>query len=144
MADDETIKFFVPGKPQGKGRPRAVARGRFVRMYTPEKTVTYESTVALMAAQAMQGRPPSDKPALVSLDVGLPVPESWSKKRKKSALDGAIRPKKPDLDNVIKAIFDAMNNIVWVDDVQVVYLISRKRYTEIPGVDVEVSFTELP
>ena len=39
------IAFVVPGKPVGKGRPRASTVGGYVHMHTPEATVTYENWV---------------------------------------------------------------------------------------------------
>ena len=51
-----TIHFHIPGQPVGKGRPRIGKVGAHARMFTPAKTVNYESTVALFAAQAMAGR----------------------------------------------------------------------------------------
>lgn len=46
--------------------------------------------------------------------------------------------KKPDADNVLKAVFDGMNGVVWVDDVQACGVVLRKRYAETPGVTVVV------
>lgn len=134
-----SVHFFVPGKPQGKGRPRAVARGKFVRMYTPEKTASYESTVALAASQAMKGRAPIEGPVAVIMAIALPVPASWSKKKQAQALGGMLLPiTKPDMDNVIKAVYDAINGVVWGDDTQVVDERTTKRYAATPGVDVFV------
>ena len=45
---------------------------------------------------------------------------------------------KPDVDNVIKGIFDAMNEIVWKDDKQAVDVSIRKRYSETARATVEV------
>lgn len=135
-----TVYFFVPGTPQGKGRPRAVARGKFVRMYTPQKTATYESTVALFASQAMAGQPLFEGPVAVSVSIEMPVPASWSKKKQSQAAAGTLFPTgKPDADNVLKALFDAMNGVVWVDDTQVVQIECRKRYGCKPGVFVSVA-----
>jgi len=134
------IRFFVPGQPVGKGRPRAAARGRHVRLYTPEKTVTYESLVATAAHGAMQGRPPIQGACIAQMVIRQMVPLSWSAKKRTQALSGEIRPaKKPDIDNVVKALFDAMNGVVWVDDVQVVNVSALKVYSETPGVVIEVS-----
>lgn len=70
----------------------------------------------------------------------LPVPKSWSKRKQADALAGQLMPTtKPDLDNCVKAIFDAVNGIVWTDDVQVVGLRVRKVYGATPGVQVIVS-----
>ena len=134
------IRFTVPGKPVGKGRPRAAKRGQHIQLYTPKTTATYESTIALAASQAMAGRPLIDGPAEVLMTMVLAVPASWSKRKQADALAGQLMPTtKPDMDNVVKAIFDAVNGIVWTDDVQVVGLRVRKTYGATPGVHVTVS-----
>ena len=48
------ISFTVPGNPQGKQRPRIGKVGPHARMFTPAKTVSYESTVALFAARRVE------------------------------------------------------------------------------------------
>ncbi len=54
-------------------------------------------------------------------------------------MSGQLHPtKKPDLDNVQKAIYDGLNGVVWKDDVQVVKAVVGKRYGETPGVRVKV------
>ncbi|MCG9064700.1 RusA family crossover junction endodeoxyribonuclease [Laribacter hongkongensis] len=134
------VRFEVPGTPVGKGRPKVSTRGgKFARMYTPEKTASYEGLIALSARQAMGGRPLIDGPVDVSLMIRLAVPASWSKKKQAAALAGQVLPtKKPDADNVLKAVFDGMNGVVWVDDVQACGVMLRKRYAETPGVTVVV------
>lgn len=139
----EKVAFFVPGPPVGKGRPRAFRMGKGVRMFTPEKTASYESLVATSGHAAMNGRAPFCGACEVVMDIRLPVPASWSKKKQAQALDGQIYPtKKPDVDNVVKAVFDALNGIVWQDDVQVVGLALSKRYSAIPGVGAVVRLVE--
>lgn len=134
------ISFFVPGAPVGKGRPKVSSRGgKFAQMYTPEKTASYESLIALAAQEAMDGNPLIAGPADVEISMFLPVPTSWSKKKQAAALQGQVYPtKKPDADNVIKAIFDGINGVVWVDDVQACDIVVRKRYADKPGVEVTV------
>lgn len=134
-----TITFTVPGQPVGKGRPRVSRRGGFSRMYTPEQTVNYEGLVRLAAHQAMAGRPMLLEAVEVELDIAVQIPASWSKKKQAAALAGAVHPTtKPDIDNVEKAIFDALNGTTWKDDVQVVRVAKRKRYSDVPGVGVAI------
>lgn len=138
------ISFHVPGTPVGKGRAKSSSRivgGKvFTRHYTPEKTVNYEGLVAMAAQQAMMGRPPLLGPARVYLDIVLPIPASWSKKKQAAALQGQVYPtKKPDIDNVEKALFDGMNGVVWADDVQAVEVNKCKRYGDTPCVQVVVT-----
>jgi len=131
------IEFHVPGAPVGKGRPRIGRVGAHARMFTPAKTVSYESTVALAAQQAMYGRPLLTDAVGVAMAIDCPIPVSWSKRKQADALHGRIYPTtKPDIDNVEKAIFDALNGVVWRDDVQVVRVTKSKRYAETPGVRV--------
>lgn len=135
-----SIVFTVPGQPQGKGRPRVGKIGGHARMFTPEKTVAYEGLIAHAGRQAMQGRALITGAVDVVMDIRCQVPASWSKKKQAQALAGAVRPTtKPDIDNVEKAVFDGLNGVVWKDDVQVVDVIKRKRYAEVPGVFVQVT-----
>lgn len=127
------IEFEIPGQPVAKGRPRFARRGNFVATYTPEKTVNYENLVKMAASNAMKSLAPTTKPVDVFIQLNLQIPESWSKLKKKKALLNDIRAtKKPDIDNMIKAIKDGCNGIVWKDDSQVVSILAVKRYSEMP------------
>lgn len=106
-------------------------------MYTPKKTASYEGLVAQMSLAAMAGRDVVAGPVRVDIDIRLQIPASWSNKKKLGAAASKVAAtKKPDIDNVEKAIFDGMNGVVWVDDVQVVEVTKRKRYSNKPGVSI--------
>ncbi len=136
----QAISFLVPGKPIGKGRAKASRFGAGVRLYSPQKTVAYESLVAFAAHGAMAGRSMLDGAVTVTLDIRCQVPASWSAKKRRAALAGEIHPTtKPDIDNVEKSIFDGLNGVAWKDDVQVVDVCKRKRYVESPGVLVTIA-----
>jgi len=133
------IEFEVPGQPVGKGRPRIGKVGAHARMFTPAKTASYEGMVALAAHRAMSGAALIEGPCTVRMRIECQIPASWSAKKQRSAAAGEIFPTtKPDVDNVVKAIFDAINGVVWKDDVQVVDLALTKRYSLAPGVLVTV------
>lgn len=138
------VQFVVPGNPVGKGRHKTARRGKFLTHYTPEKTANYEGLVAHSAKVAMDGRPLIFGPVAVDLDIRVSIPDSWSGKRKGMAQRGELAAtKKPDIDNVEKAIFDGLNGVVWKDDVQAVQVTKRKRYAETPGVVVIVRELDL-
>lgn len=135
------IEFFVPGAPVGKGRPRAARRGTGVVMFTPEKTAGYEALVAAAASNAMRAEagPLFTGPLEAVLEMRIPIPASWSKAHKAAALAGAELPtSKPDIDNVVKAILDACNGVVFRDDAQVVMLVATKAFSDGPGVRVVI------
>lgn len=138
------IEFVVPGEPVGKGRPRAFRAGAGVRMFTPEKTARYENLVAMAAQEAMAGRAPMEGAVAVGMVFVTVPPASWSMKKRNQALDGQIRPTtKPDCDNVLKAIADACNGIVWRDDKQITDVAIRKRYGMRPMAQVIVQPAEV-
>lgn len=133
------IEFVVPGTPVGKGRPRFAKRGNFVKTYTPEKTASYENLVKLAAQAAMRGAPPVADAVGCRMVLRVIPPASWSKKKREQALAGVIYPiSKPDIDNVVKGIFDAMNEVVFLDDKQVVHLTLDKAYATEASATVEV------
>lgn len=133
------VAFVVPGAPQGKGRPKVVKIAGFTRMATPAKTVAYEGLVAHAAQTALAGRPLFDGPLACSVEILCAVPASWSQKKQRQALAGEVMPTtKPDTDNVIKALFDGCNAVLWRDDVLVVDLHVRKRYSATPSLRVVV------
>lgn len=135
-----TVHFTIPGEPQGKARPRVV-RGKDGRAhtYTPEKTAQYEALIRQEYRRQGGVRFPDGAVLSVRLVAWYAVPKSASKQRRAAMLAGELLPtKKPDLDNIAKAICDALNGIAYRDDAQVVELYAEKRWDEIPRVDVEI------
>lgn len=133
------LMFIVPGDAVGKGRPRACRIGKGIRMYTPAKTASYEQLVQHYAISC-NGSKPLEGPLSIDLSIGVSVPASWSKRRKADALAGRERPaKKPDVDNIIKAICDSLNGITYHDDAQIVEVSARKFYADEPVTRVTVA-----
>jgi len=134
----QRVEFDVPGNPIAKGRARHARRGSHVMTYTPEKTERYENLVKMAARQAMGLRPPIEGPVRLILHVAVPIPASWSQRRQSKAAGGRIgATKKPDVSNVVKALEDGMNSVVYADDSQIVDLWVSKRYSHTPGVRVQ-------
>lgn len=130
--------FVVLGPPHGKGRPKASSRGGFVRMYTPAPTRQYEAEIAKMAVLARADWPVLETPISLRVVAHHAIPMSWPKRKQQQALQGDLIPGKPDLDNVAKAVLDALNGVIYLDDKQVVRLMAEKRYSFDPRVEVYV------
>jgi Holliday junction resolvase RusA-like endonuclease len=129
----------IPGEMRGKGRPRFARIGPHVRAFTDAKTVSMENWVKACAVQAWR-RPPLQGPVEIRLEIGVAVPASWSQKKRREALEGALLPTgKPDLDNALKLIADALNGIVWADDKQITKATIVRRYVEAPETALTVS-----
>lgn len=111
--------FEIEGKPVGKGRPRFKRMGNFVQTYTPEKTAEYEKLVRMKFQNA--GGIITDKPVKIEIVAFFEPPKSTKKRDKAEMLRNKILPtKKPDCDNIAKIILDALNQIAYKDDAQVV------------------------
>ena len=129
------IIFKIPGEPQGKARPRITKFGT----YTPEKTVNYEALIKQIASiEAKEFY--QEEPLEICIDAYFTIPKSASKKKCKDMLERKILPcKKPDFDNLAKAIADACNGICYKDDAQIVRAIVNKFYADIPRVEVTLT-----
>jgi Holliday junction resolvase RusA-like endonuclease len=115
-------KFSVSIDPQSKARPR-MARGGHV--YTPSKTQNYEHQIrAAFQDHAPKARPLEGALSLV-VDFTMPRPKSLRWKRK--PMPRVPHTHVPDLDNLLKAVTDALNHVAWVDDAQI-FLISSRKY----------------
>jgi Holliday junction resolvase RusA-like endonuclease len=133
------IQFTIQGPPKGKERPKVSTKSGKPRAYTPRKTAEYERLVRTSYALQVGERDPfpEDVPLSAVIRVGYRIPKSDTKKTKERKRSGEILPTKkgsmnPDLDNVAKAILDALNGVAYVDDSQVVFLGISKHYMDDP------------
>ncbi len=137
----EELKLIIPGEPCAQGRPRFTKTGGFVRVYDPEKSRNYKAYVKYIASQEVRknGWKVTDQPIEVNIKAFMTIPKSKPKKFKKAAIEGSIRPtKKPDVDNLFKAVTDALNGIAYADDKQIVKAAQSKWYAEEPRMEVSV------
>lgn len=126
-------KFTILGQPVAKGRPKVTKWGT----YTPEKTVNYENLVKWSYIEAHSKEDVLESDLSIDITFYFQIPKSTSKKNKILMNDGDIRPsKKPDIDNCIKSITDALNTIAYKDDSQIIEVHAYKYYSEEPRAEV--------
>ena len=138
----QELNFVIPGSPIGQGRPKFSTINGHAKAYDPEKSRNYKAYVRMLATQAMKetGFERIDGPCSVLINAFFEVPKSKSKRFREAALKGAERPtKKPDADNIVKAIQDALNGLVYKDDAYIVRLACQKFYSDNPRVEVFVT-----
>jgi len=144
VSDLEILDITIPGTPTSKGRARISARGGFARAYTPAKTRAAEDSLAGRCLALLQARDdraswPSANALSVCFTFTVPIPASWPAWRRALALSGAAVPAcKPDLDNLMKLAKDALNEVLWVDDAQIVGVVATKCYGDRPSTRVVV------
>lgn len=137
------IKFTYHGEPIGKGRPRVTARqGKFAHAYTPKKTKDYEDAIRFEFIASNCEKMPvyeKDTPLQARMTFAFSVPKSYPKKKREACLKGeASHTKRPDTDNLIKSVLDALVGAAFEDDASVVKVVAEKIYAEEPYVEVEI------
>lgn len=133
------------GTPVAKGRARSFGfrkgNGKIgVGHYTPDATVEFEARMKYAAHLAMQGRAPLDGPIVADIDFRFPLPASAKKAARLAVEAGAMVPHivKPDKDNLMKSLFDALNGVAVVDDKLIFSGLVTKRYAKDPGITVNL------
>lgn len=134
---EHTIKLTIEGEPVGKGRPRVTLRGKFTHTYTPEKTKNYERLIQNAYLSSYTYEDMLEGPIKAELKAYFPIPDSIPKKKKPYLLNNYEKhTKKPDIDNIVKSVFDALNDLAFTDDSHIVELSAKKLYSETPRVEL--------
>ena len=108
------ITAWVEGTPKAQPRARAFARGGKARLYTPGTAEHWKGQIALAFKEL---RPETPIASPVRIFVGAVMPRPGRLCRKKDPVHALPHDKKPDPDNIAKAILDALTTIgVWEDD----------------------------
>lgn len=135
--------FQVPGKPQGKARARTYYNKELGRStsYTPENTVLYENLIKSQYLAKCNGIYfESGTPVAVQIIARFVPPKSASKKRALQMLEGKELPlKKPDVDNIVKVVADALNGVAYRDDTQIASVTAKKVYSAVEGLDIRIT-----
>lgn len=126
--DDVEIGFTIPGRPQGKPTSRVfVSKTGKPIQYAGAKQGEYKARIqeAWNRVQPADWQP-HEGPVFLSIQAYFLIPKSWSKRRKATEL---FYVGKPDADNMVKAIGDALTGLAWRDDKQVMIVAAFKYLT---------------
>lgn len=138
------MRAFIYGKPKPQPRPRAFARGGRAGVYNPNNADEWKAQVS--AGLVKYANMDIKKPFNLNLDFYMPRPKSHygtgrnAGKLKESA--PSYHTRTPDIDNLVKAVMDAITVLnVWSDDSQVVSIDACKSWSDIPEKSgVEIAF----
>lgn len=145
------VVIRLDGAPRGKGRPRTRVIKGYATIYTPSETRKYETKLKTAGIKAMAGLAPLDEAISVVIHAFMPIPSSYSAKKRAAAIAGDIMPTTGiDLDNIVKCA-DGLNYhpprfrgdrekrpIIWKNDSQIVSMQAMKRYSEHPRLEITV------
>ena len=110
----------------------------FASNYPDKDTVQYENLVAMVAAEARDqaGCGVLAVPVTLGIRGYFGIPASRAKKLQ----EGQAHTQRPDLDNVIKAIEDGLNQVLFTDDSLVWRIEASKHWSATPRAEVEVIY----
>jgi len=131
-----SITFSVPGDPVPQPRPRVSTRGGFARAYVPSKHPVHAYRQSLAAAAQASGLTATGEPLDVVIDAVFERPKSHM--RKSGVRPDAPRLPRPDVDNIGKAVLDALQDVIG-DDTNVARLVVEKSYGTEARTTVRVS-----
>lgn len=110
------------------GAVRMTQRGKFVKG-NAQRYLQYKTLIGLEARKHFNK--PIEGPIEVRVVFFVKPPKKMPKGRTEPTVT-------PDIDNMIKGVFDALNKVAWNDDAQVISIISQKHYYEEPHIRVIV------
>lgn len=130
------LTFCVPGKPEGKRRPRFAGR----RAYDPPENIAYARGIQFAFLDAAKGKWKKPEHVRVGITACYVLPKSTTKKKKAYITERGIPPAvKPDADNIAKAVLDALNGLAYDDDKAVCALSVEKVYSDREQIIVSIS-----
>lgn len=139
------MEFIVKGKPQGKARPRVVRNKYTGKTHgiTPAKTIEYEDLIR-WSYKSAGGQYMGEATLQLDVQAYFPIPKSFNRAKRQRAEIDELRPTtKPDCDNIIKVVLDALNGVAYYDDKQVVCVSCNKYYAETGYIKINIKEIEL-
>ena len=130
------ITFCVPGDPVPQPRPRVSTRGGFARAYVPKDHPVHAYRQAIAYHAKAAGLAETTEPLNVVIDAVFVRPKSHANKA--GVKPTAPRLPRPDVDNIGKAVLDALQDVVG-DDTNVFRLVVEKSYGAEARTTVRVS-----
>lgn len=133
------MTFFAAGIPKGQPRVKACIRGKHAGVYDPGTADDWKMIVRNECAKVWDGEQMTG-PVFAQFMFAMPRPKSHFRS------NGELKPNaplyhesKPDMDNLLKAIFDTLTNLgIWKDDAQVCDIVSSRQYSPRPGCAISI------
>lgn len=127
------IEVTINENPYGKKRARLARFGKYAHAYDPAENKAYAKRVVRTLRQKYESNTKfkDGVPLMMVVVADFPIPEYLPKKTQQEMREKKVYPtKRPDIDNISKAVMDALNKNAYYDDQQVVGLLVVKKYEE--------------
>lgn len=135
------IDMMIHIKPLPQPRPRFARRGNFVTTYDTPKIKTYKKHIEISVRNEMASKKirMTERPLIINLTFTFAPPKSYPKYKVKEIMSGKMKyTKNVDVDNLAKAVMDAINGVAYQDDRQVIELGVKKQYGEKDAIHINI------
>lgn len=134
------MKLTFNIEPVAQGRPRFSRFGKGARAFDPPKSAQFKQAIKLMAHKQLPLRyEPISEPIRVVMTFYRPLPKNLTKLNREAFEQGVLYPRtRPDIDNYVKGLLDALSGIVYTDDNIIVQIIADKKYVLEPRIEFEL------
>ncbi|TWT16436.1 RusA family crossover junction endodeoxyribonuclease [Streptococcus sp. sy010] len=149
------MKLILNIEPKPQSRPKATRRGKHAGVYEVPEMMKWRKRCTELVKETYDG-PYFDDAIKVDMTFYLQAPKTLATPPKPRSRQKKIREyndfinerlyvdKKPDLDNLEKAVYDSISKseIVWVDDNLIVEHTTRKVYSPNPRIELVITEVE--
>lgn len=141
------MKLIIQGEPKPKQSARfRNVKGKsgkkdFIMSYQSKEVIDNASNISkVVLSQLPLNYVPYDEPIGVRMKFVFAALKSWNKSTKTLFESGEViyKVSKPDVDNLQKSVFDAMNKIVYTDDSRIAKVEVEKIYGKEPRIELEI------
>lgn len=134
------ITLKVSGNADSKKRQRFDPRTK--RAYSPPSNIVSENDVRAIWREAGEPRAPEDCALGLAVKIEVVRPKGHLKTNGELSAEGLRHPvprnKKPDLDNAVKLIMDALNSRAYRDDVMIARVYAERIWGEWPQTTIKI------
>lgn len=130
------MKLTIFGIPVPKNSQKMTRSG--IVYQTPKVKQEAQNIRAQVLGQIPESHNLIESPIKAQVQFVFPLPKSMTKLelRARAAQENWYKGKKPDLDNLLKNLWDAMEGVVFLNDAQIVEIQAKKIYGKIPRIEV--------
>lgn len=137
---ERTITLRVAGNTRGKSRPKFNSFTK--QAFTPAANIISENDVRAVWREAGEPRIEDDTAIGVEISIIVKRPAGHFKKNGQLSAEGERNPiprtRKPDVDNALKLVMDALNSRAYHDDVRVASARVDRRWGEWPEATIKL------
>ena len=103
--------------------------------YYPKKYTQFKKDMLALTSEL--DVTPTENLVAMGMVFNIKMPTAWAKKKKQEQ-NGQYCDNNVDLDNYQKAVLDSLNGVLYLDDRQVVKIMTVKRWSDTPNIKIEM------